>query len=1300
MSAWIARPLARQIALLVGSVLVAGAALKVELHWTYDQARYERERLVAAGKSAHRLADLLAEPHHHSADAPDFIRSLTHASPDLTVDLVDASGTRTWSSAPGLSGARHPLGAALASGLAVGGGTSFSDGRRRLTAVQALERPGAHAHDKTLLRGRPVAVVLTWDTSAEAAERFARRLWQHAITLAYALAASLFLWWALGRLVSRPLVSLIEAANRHDVLPEDLAPFACRPDELGSLARTLEEARRHLDARGGELAERSIRLSNALNAGYDGIAMASWRDGEWIFEHVNGTLATLVGKPAAWFEGRTVAEGLASLRSIIVNADEVSAWVAHSLGEPGFEGTIESAFRDPAAPPDHPEPSVTLTEITTRPFSDTHGRLSGRLWVVRDVTRVREHEERLRRQNQELAGLDVVGRRIARSLDADAILTGALEALHELFEASFGLGLRVSERDAGGAVRSVGGDIEASPELLEALRRLLRPDEVVIVPDIGAVRGLRAHLPKGLATVALLPLADSTGLVGALVLGRGRTSPFGEEERGLLRRVVHPIDVALENARLFARTQAQLAENQTLFEVSRSMVRAEDLDAVLRDILSVVHARLDYRNAAILLPDEAGRALYVRASVGYHGNLRSLDLPVDGTSVTARCFRSGRPFNVPDVREQRGYVAGSDDIRSELALPLAIGTRVLGILDVESDRPAAFGPDDERLLAAVASQAAIVLQNASLIDDARARALRLEAVNEIARSVSSTLDPSRLDRAVVTQLARIVPGDRLAVLRYDAARRRIVRSVVLDARTGLAHDGDDLSWTFDKGIDPATLTPHQAEIWTRRDDPDGAAEARAIANGLASMVLVPIALDGVVAASIVVASAREDGFTSEQIRRLEMVSYHVAVALKNAELFSRLQASYIQLNEAQDGLVRSEKLRALGEMASGVAHDFNNVLGAILARAQLLRQDLAGTEAEEELEVIEKAALDGASTVRRLQDFTRVRTDRTFQAVGMAQLVEDCVSLTRGRWRDEAERAGLHYEVITTLDPVPDVAGQASELREVLTNLILNALDAMPRGGRLQLSTRRVAGELGEETIVEVRDAGEGMSPETRARIFDPFFTTKGVRGVGLGLSVAYGIVQRHGGRIEVESAPGAGTTMRVRLPADVAATSARAAAPASPASPAIRADGPPGTPPGAPPGAASSPSLSILVIDDEPNVRSLLADLLRTAGYRVTAVASGRDALTWLDAQPECDLVLTDLGMPDLSGWDVARALLGRPQAPPVILVTGWGIQLDDHVLPASGVSGVIAKPFTIEDVLDAVDRVMRGRRPERDAA
>jgi signal transduction histidine kinase len=1282
--------IARRLVLVVCAATLVATLGGMELFSRWDAAHRDTRLAQDALERARSLAVTIDELNGDRIGIVQRVRLWSASNPDVAaVEFLDAQGKTLWSSSTDarLDGRARPAMSAIVASDGWIGTTNRSALRRafvplrsngvafdgKAAAVGTGTKAGAKVAAKAAAPRPPQALVvaLTWDIRRERIEHEERHASLLVAGALLGIALGLLIYLISARALLDPLDALARAAGRADLIADDLAPSVARTDAIGAVARGMARLRQDAALQAEAARDAQAQLQGALSAGDDGIALARHEDGRWRIVNANDAFARFVGQPRAWIEGREAVAVFAQATTGLADGEGVRRWCEHALVEAAYEGSRACAAANDSV-------EWGLSELSTRPLHDNVGRLIGRLWHVRDVTRTRDHEHRLKRQNQELATLDLMARRVSRSLDETAVLAAALETLREVFGGPSGAVLVALPRSCDLHVTAQRGE-DAAEGLAAALlpwRGRFEEGEIVHEPTIAVDGALRAALPQAARSWVGIPLRDGGGLVAVLLLARGRTQPFVEDEVSLLRRLAHPVEAALENARLFARTQAQLIENQTLFEVSRSVGRADELDDLLSDILRVVDARLDHRNAAILLPDDGGRSLYVRASVGYHGDLAGLELPLDGPSVTAVCFRTGHVVNVPDVRAHAGYVAASDDIRSELALPLKIGERVLGILDVESDRRDAFGPDDERLLSAVANQAAIVLHNASLLAETRARATRFEAVSEIARAVSATLDPRRLERAIVSQLARLVPSERYAMLRYDHERRRTLRAVVLDGKTNLAHDGDALSWPFDDGLDPATLVPHRAE-WLPNlavDAGRAAAESRHVAHGVGALVLVPIALDGRVAAAIVAASTRPHAFTAEHLRLLEIVSYHVGAALKNAELYSRLQASYVQLNEAQDGLVRSEKLRALGEMASGVAHDFNNVLGAILGRAQLLRARLGESELAAELEIIEKAARDGASTVRRLQDFTRVRTDREFEPVALQQVIEDSISLTRGRWRDEAERAGLSYELTTSLEPTPRVAGQASELREVLTNLILNALDAMPRGGALALSTRQETNPVGTWIVVEVEDTGDGMPEPVRARIFDPFFTTKGVRGVGLGLSVVYGIVQRHGGRIEVDTIEGQGTTMRIHLPACETGVGEEPAPPPIHAAPAV----------GAP--------LRILVVDDEPSVRTLLADLLRTAGHEAVETASGAEARARLDEDPDFDLVLTDLGMPELTGWDVARAIGERPSPPPVVLVTGWGIQLDDALLASSGVASVIAKPFTIEEVLSAVEAI--GRR------
>jgi CheY-like chemotaxis protein len=320
-----------------------------------------------------------------------------------------------------------------------------------------------------------------------------------------------------------------------------------------------------------------------------------------------------------------------------------------------------------------------------------------------------------------------------------------------------------------------------------------------------------------------------------------------------------------------------------------------------------------------------------------------------------------------------------------------------------------------------------------------------------------------------------------------------------------------------------------------------------------------------------------------------------------------------------------------------------------------------------DLEAVRRAAQDGADTVRRIQEFTRTRRTRSFERVDLADVAREVIELTRPRWEVEAQSRGVRYE-FTVEGLAPPVAGRPEELREVLTNLITNAVDAMPEGGRctVRLDARP------DWATISVKDTGVGMPEEMRRRVFEPFFTSKGPRGTGLGLAVSWGIVTRHGGTIEVDSAPGAGSTFVVRLPIPIALPDSVTGMTVAPPSRTAR----------------------VLIVEDEPEVQAVLADMLREAGYVVVVAKDGPDGLERCEQEP-MDIVLSDISMPGLSGWDVATRLRTRFPEIPIGFVTGWGDQLDPERLTSTGVSFVIAKPFQTLDVLRHVAQALNASRP-----
>src|SRR5258706_7517437 len=369
--------------------------------------------------------------------------------------------------------------------------------------------------------------------------------------------------------------------------------------------------------------------------------------------------------------------------------------------------------------------------------------------------------------------------------------------------------------------------------------------------------------------------------------------------------------------------------------------------------------------------------------------------------------------------------------------------------------------------------------------------------------------------------------------------------------------------------------------------------------------------------------------------------------------------------QERDRAARADKLRALGQLASGVAHDFNNSLAAILGRAQLILRRVKDDDLIRSLGIIITAAEDAAATVRRIQTFARKSVATELELLDVGNLLRDAIEITRTRWQNEALAAGLNIDVVLNAESQSFVAGNASELREVFVNLIVNAVDAMPHGGSLKICCQR----KGERIKLRFADTGTGMKEEVRERIFEPFYTTKGVHGTGLGLAVSYGIIERHQGLISVESKPGRGTTFYIDLPhAEQTGMALEDEKPDS-----------------------NRMSLSVLVVDDEEFVRETLAEMLEDLDHRVVTVEGGREALQQVSSG-DFDLVFTDLAMPEMDGWATARAIHNSRSNLPVVLVTGYGATAQ----PPSGeqdlVAGIIGKPFDFDQVTGTIARVCSG--------
>jgi signal transduction histidine kinase len=427
---------------------------------------------------------------------------------------------------------------------------------------------------------------------------------------------------------------------------------------------------------------------------------------------------------------------------------------------------------------------------------------------------------------------------------------------------------------------------------------------------------------------------------------------------------------------------------------------------------------------------------------------------------------------------------------------------------------------------------------------------------------------------------------------------------------------------------------------------------------------------------------RPSGFTGEQIQLLYLVADLLGPTISNCRLYGRLRTTYEELRAAQDQLIHAEKMRALGELASGMAHDFNNSLCGALGFLELTLLDKSLTPLSRGyLDSARTCAQDAAATVRRVQDFARRRsTAPVFEPLDVNGLVRETVELTRPRWESVAQARNVPIAVELRTEAGALVNGSPVELREVLTNLVFNAVDAMPAGGTLTLRTWSTAAGV----FLTVGDTGLGMSPAVRQRVFEPFFTTKGEKGNGMGLSVAFGIVQGHNGVITVESEEGKGSTFTIRLPAAGGKPFPPDREAGRQGDKETRRQGDKG----AESKTHSGGSLRLLVVEDEQSVRLFLETALRRLGHRPRLAANVTEGLAAF-TEERFDLVFTDLGLPGASGEELVERITSHSPQTPVVLLTGWADQLHAEGKPLKGVTRVLGKPITLHRLMETLNAV-----------
>ncbi|MDH7499351.1 MAG: GAF domain-containing protein [candidate division NC10 bacterium] len=779
---------------------------------------------------------------------------------------------------------------------------------------------------------------------------------------------------------------------------------------------------------------------------------------------------------------------------------------------------------------------------------------------------------------------------------------------------------------------------------------------------------------EGIRCNMAVPIFSQQEIAGILWVVNRTPSPFKAPQQRVLQKLSAHAGIAILNAKLFEESKEALHRQRSLVEIVAAINAQLDPKEILR-IISRSAAEFCHGDAAAIF--DVSEEGYLALQGGY--NLSpDFARAVEEARITpeeaaiSKTVISGFPVEVfdpsiePVLSPKVLGLLKKEGLQSFITMSLGRKGKETGALTVFLRRLQHFGSQELNLLNTLTHHAAVALERNFLYQEMEARNIRLSLLSEIAKAIGSTLDAQEIFRSMLSQLDRILPFQRVTLYLFQADTDSFLLRCLYEKQSPSQPLGRTEMLASET---PASIAFFAKKPFlvkdTRESDLAIIQELKELsACGFLSVLYIPILTDDSCMGVLGLAGVQSPGFHKHQIDLLSDLSPYLALALKNADLYGELKKTLEELEKAQQQILQAEKLKALGEMASGIAHDFNNLLATILVRAELLERRATEPELQEWARVIQKTALDGAETVRRLRSFYKKESDAEQVPLDINQVIQEVIRRTEPRWKDQARGSGISIQIETDLQPVVPILGNPAELRDVFTNLIFNAIDALSQGGQIRISSRLLDQGLPTECVqVTLADDGIGMSDEVLERAFDPFFTTKGTKGSGLGLSVSYGIIKRHQGEITIQSHLNQGTTVLIRLPSTKASPERKRASTAE----------------------LDLSPLRILVIEDEKELAEGLQRMLSLFGHQVDTALSGKEGLLRF-SEGNYELIFTDMGMADLTGTEVAKSIKEKNPSLPVLLVTGWGDQLDSSQVKEYGIDAVIAKPFRIGDILEAI--------------
>ena len=1039
----------------------------------------------------------------------------------------------------------------------------------------------------------------------------------------------------------------LETAVR--ALNEGATAYVTKPLDVDDvLAEVRKILKRQRLAKEKEAAQRRLRRSERrYRTLFDGVPVGLYRstpDGRFL--HANQALVEMLGYPD---------------RKALMQVDVLSLYVdpqerAHQkelLEKEGILRGFEIRLR-------RRDGSVIWVRDTVQVAKAVRGQPVIYQGSLEDITKRKRAEEEIKEQARELARLNaqlewlaLIQSALSLATDEEEILTAVTLGI-DLDHLPSRVSLHYLDADESGELSTLypvaiwqdGIVMSDHPELgerreiadLPTARLWRQASEAPIFlsdveedPRVG--EGIReATAGRELRAMALLPLRSGGQWIALVEFLWSEPHAFSTEERFYFRRILESLEAVVARRRAYVARRRSEARYRTVFQTTGTAMVIIEEDTTL----SLVNEKYEKLSG------------YAKAEVEGKVSWTEAVVPEDRERMMRyHRMRRSDPDAVPGQYEFR-FVDRDGEIKEILAaIDLIPGTKqsVVSLLDITERKQAKQALERQ-------------LERVSLL-------------NEIARSIAARHDLESVFRVVVGKLEHrfadlasiwlregesevfslASAGDqsRQALEQSELPRQMTVPSILAESLMG-----GEVRYLEDLSVLDESVLGHLVERLDVR-----------------SAVVAPLVAEGGVLGVLVSGRREGDAFSSAEREFLEGLSKHVALAVHQTQLHQSLQEAYDDLRQTQRAMLREERLRALGEMASGIAHDINNAISPIpLYTAIIGQEEGLSQRARTHLRTIETAVRDVEETVGRMRQFYREREEEDLAPVRVNRAVEQAIELTRPRWRDVPQERGyvIHLERDFE-DDLPPVMGNEGEIRQAVTNLIFNAVDAMPDGGTLSLRT-----QLDErppaQIVIEVSDTGIGMDEETQRRCLQPFFSTKGERGSGMGLATTYGTMQRHGGDVQVESTLGEGTTMRLLFPLRETVDEGDSEVADVPVSP-----------------------LRILCVDDERMVRDALREALQGAGHSV-ALADGGEAglerfVVALHRGEPFDVVITDLGMPGVTGRQVAQGVKAESPETPVILLTGWGQQLSAEDNIPAAVDLLLNKPPSLEALNRALARV-----------